>query len=46
MSEANKRTIRIVREEAKRQGKLDKLGGLYTDDYIYHGIPMLGEGVD
>ncbi|HXD19678.1 MAG TPA: ester cyclase [Vicinamibacterales bacterium] len=43
MSETNKRTIRIVREEAMRKGKLDKLGGLYADDYIYHGIPMLGD---
>jgi predicted ester cyclase len=43
MSEANKRTIRIVREEAMRKGKLDKLSGLYTEDYIYHGIPMLGD---
>jgi predicted ester cyclase len=42
MSEANKRTIRIVREEAMRKGKLDKLSGLYTEDYLYHGIPMLG----
>jgi predicted ester cyclase len=43
MSEANKRTIRMVREEAMRRGKLYKLEGLYTDDYVYHGILMLGE---
>lgn len=43
MSETNKRTIRIVREEAMRKGRLDKLAGLYTDDYLYHGIPMLGD---
>ena len=43
VSEANKRTIRFVREEAMRKGMLDKLDGLYTDDYVYHGIPMLGE---
>ena len=43
MSEANKRAIRIVREEATRKGSLDKLDGLYTDDYVYHGIPMLGD---
>ena len=43
MSEANKGTIRTVREEAMRKGRLDKLAGLYTDDYIYHGIPMLGD---
>ena len=22
---------------------LDKLDGLYTDDYVYHGVPMLGD---
>ena len=43
MSEANKRTIRIVREEAMRKGKLDKLDGLFTDDYVHHGISMLGD---
>ena len=42
MSEANKRTIRVVREEALRKGKLDKLDGLYAENYVYHGIPMLG----
>jgi predicted ester cyclase len=43
VSEANKRTIRMVREEAMSTGRLDKLDGLYTDDYVYHGIPMLGD---
>jgi predicted ester cyclase len=43
VSEADKRTIRAVREEAMRKGKLDKLDGLYTGDYVYHGIPMLGD---
>ena len=43
MSEANKRTIRFVRKQAMRRGMLDKLDGLYTDDYVYHGIPMLGD---
>jgi predicted ester cyclase len=43
MSEANKRTIRLVREEAMRKGMLDKLDELYTDDYVYHGIPLLGD---
>jgi predicted ester cyclase len=43
MSEANKRRIRFVREEAMRKGMLDKLDGLYADDYVYHGIPMLGD---
>jgi predicted ester cyclase len=43
MSETNKKTIRVVREEALRKGMLDKLDGLYTDDYVYHGVPMLGD---
>jgi predicted ester cyclase len=43
MSEANKRTARFIREEAMRQGMLDKLDGLYTDDYVYHGVPILGD---
>lgn len=43
MSEANKRTIRVIREHAMRKGMLDKLDGLFTDDYVYHGIPMLGD---
>jgi predicted ester cyclase len=43
MSEANKRTLRIVREEALRKGKLDKLDGLYIDNYVYHGIPSIGD---
>jgi predicted ester cyclase len=33
----------MVREEAMRRGKLDKLDGLYSNDYVYHGIPVLGE---
>ena len=43
MSEANKRTIRVVREEVMRSGQLDRLIGLYTDDYVYHGVPMIGD---
>ena len=41
MSEQNKKTIRIVREEAP--SNLSVLDGLYTDDYVYHGIPLLGD---
>ena len=41
MSEQNKKTIRIVREEAPTN--LSVLDGLYTDDYVYHGIPLLGD---
>ena len=43
MSDTHKRTIRFVREEAMRKGMLDKLDGCYTDDYVYHGIPMMGD---
>ena len=43
MSEPNTETIRRVREEAMREGALDKLDGLYTDDYVYHGIALLGD---
>ena len=43
MSEPNKETIRRVREEAMRKGALDRLDGLYTDDYVYHGISSLGD---
>jgi predicted ester cyclase len=43
MSETNKKTIRIVREQALRTGMLDKLDGLYTDDYVYHSNSMLGD---
>jgi len=41
MSEQNKKTIRIVREQAPKN--LEVLDGLYTDDYLYHGIPLLGD---
>ena len=41
MSEQNKKTIRIVREEAPTN--LSVLNGLYTNDYVYHGIPLLGD---
>jgi hypothetical protein len=41
MSEQNKKTIRIVREEAPTN--LSVLDGLYTNDYVYHAIPLLGD---
>ncbi len=41
MSEQNKKTIRIVRVEAPTNPSV--LDGLYTDDYVYHGIPLLGD---
>jgi predicted ester cyclase len=41
MSEQNKKTIRMVREEAPTN--LSVLDGMYTNDYVYHGIPLLGD---
>ena len=41
LSEQNKKTIRMVREQAPRNPAV--LDGLYTDDYVYHGIPMIGD---
>jgi predicted ester cyclase len=43
MSDENKKTIRIVREEAVSKRNLDRLDGLYTDDYVYHGPALLGD---
>jgi len=43
VSEANKRIVRFVREEAMRRGQLDKLDGLYSREYVYHGVAMLGD---
>ena len=43
MSHKNKDTIRTVREEALSKGRLDLLDGLYTEDYVYHGPPLLGD---
>ncbi len=41
MSEANKQTIRRIREEAAANP--DLLDGLFTDDYVYHGPSVPGE---
>ena len=41
MSQANKDIIRNLRENAPRNPSV--LDGLFTDDYIYHGIPMIGD---
>jgi predicted ester cyclase len=41
VSDKNKKIIRTVRERAP--GNPSLLDGLYTDDYVYHGIPLLGE---
>ncbi len=43
MSEQNKNVIRMIREQAMRAGNADKLDGVYTDDYAYHGGPVFGE---
>ncbi|MFN2497874.1 MAG: ester cyclase [Pyrinomonadaceae bacterium] len=41
MSEQNKKVIRKVRERGMTNASV--LDGLYTDDYVYHGIPLLGD---
>ena len=41
MSEQNKKIIRKVRERGLTNASV--LDGLYTDDYVYHGIPLLGD---
>lgn len=41
--EANKTTIRAVREEAVSKGRHELLDGLYADDYRYHGGNTFGE---
>jgi predicted ester cyclase len=41
VSDENKKIIRMVREKGPRNPLL--LEGLYTDDYVYHGIPLLGD---
>lgn len=43
MSDENKKTIRVVREEALSGRNLDLLNGLYTDDYVYHGPALIGD---
>ena len=41
MADQNKKTIRMLREEAPTNPSV--LDGLYADDYVYHGIPLLGD---
>ena len=43
MSEQNKAVIRRLREEILSSHDLSKLDGLYADDYVYHGPPMIGD---
>lgn len=42
MSEENKRTIRFVREAINGRD-LSLLDGRYSDSYLYHGIPSVGD---
>lgn len=41
MSDQNKKTIRMLRAQAPTNPSV--LDGLYTEDYVYHGIPLLGD---
>ena len=41
MSEELKRIVRKMREEAPTDPAV--LDGLYAEDYVYHGIPLIGE---
>lgn len=43
MSDRNKATIRRIREELLSPHNLAALDPLYTQDYVYHGIPMVGD---
>lgn len=43
MSNANKETIRVVREDALSGRNLDLLDGLYAHNYVYHGPALLGD---
>ena len=39
----NKNIIRRIREQIIPSRDLSQLDGLYTDEYIYHGIPLIGD---
>src|SRR5687767_4867686 len=39
----NKNTIRRIREQIIPSKDLSQLDELYVDDYVYHGIPMIGD---
>src|SRR5256885_2516640 len=41
MADQNKKTIRMLREQAPTNPSV--LDGLYADDYVSHGIPLLGD---
>ena len=41
MSIDNKRTVRVVRENWPADPSI--FDGRYTDDYVYHGIPLIGD---
>jgi len=38
-----KNIIRSIREQIIPSKDLSQLDDLYTDDYIYHGIPLIGD---
>ena len=42
-SDEKKNIVRRIREEIIPSKNLSQLDGLYTDDYIYHGIPLIGD---
>ena len=41
MSDELKRIVRKIREKAPTDPSV--LDGLYTEDYVYHGIPLIGD---
>jgi steroid delta-isomerase-like uncharacterized protein len=43
VSQRNKDIIRRLREQIIPSGDLSQLDTLYTDDYVYHGIPSIGD---
>lgn len=39
----NKKIIRRIREQIIPSKDLSQLDSLYTDEYVYHGIPLIGD---
>ncbi|HUQ94438.1 MAG TPA: ester cyclase [Bryobacteraceae bacterium] len=42
-SDEKKNIVRRIREQILPSKDLSQLDGLYTNEYIYHGIPLIGE---
>jgi predicted ester cyclase len=42
-SDQRKNTVRHIREQIIPSKDLSQLDGLYTNEYIYHGIPLIGD---